>query len=392
MNRASSRWLTTVLVVLLATPPLSAQSTPAPAPAPAPSPFSGLIFGNYNYLVPTTPAQLPGQIDNAFVLDRAYLTFRMPAGDHASIRITTDVYLTTENTPNAYTVRAKYAYLQYDVPKYSNGASLFGRLGILQNVVIDNIETFWPRYISQTPVERAGYFASADMGIAAQYNLPNKLGEVYTTIVNGPGYTTRENNRFKDYAMRLSLTPLANQVDIPLLQTFTLTAWGYKGALASSFVSSGVGQALNRSRAGVFVGIKDPRLQIGGEFDQRWDNGEQGTSVATRIVTETTGRLLSGYTVARPMAFINASGASRFGFLARYDKVTPAASTSGFVSPPPPLTNNEYHVFIGGLFYDLNQKAQFALDYQEALDAANSVGIVPPTQSKTYYVHFLINF
>jgi hypothetical protein len=192
--------------------------------------------------------------------------------------------------------------------------------------------------------------------------------------------------------MRLSLTPLANQVDIPLLQTFTLTAWGYKGALASTFVSSGVGQALNRSRAGVFVGIKDPRLQIGGEFDQRWDNGEQGASAATRIVTETTGRLLSGYTVARPFAFINESGKSPFGFILRYDKVTPAASTSGFVAPPPPATNNAYHVFIGGLFYDLNLRSQFALDYQEALDAANSVGIVPPTQSKTYYVHFIVNF
>jgi len=269
MNRARS-WqlpaaLAAALAAVLAGAPISAQTTaptPAPQPAPAPSPlnFSGLIFGSYNYQLPTTPTQLAGQTDNQFILDRAYLTFRMPAGDRTSIRITTDVYQTTEGTPNAYTIRAKYAYLQYDQPKFANGASLLGRIGILHNVVIDHEENFWPRYISTTPVERAGYFASADMGLAGQLTLPNKMGEVYTTIVNGPGYTSRENNRFKDYAIRLSLTPLANNTDMPLLQTFTITAWGYKGATSSSFVGGGTGQvgaigeALDRSRGGIFVG------------------------------------------------------------------------------------------------------------------------------------------
>jgi hypothetical protein len=394
MTRLHCRSLPAALLALLAGTSLSAQSTPSqpPAAAPAPSPFSGLIFGSYNYQVPTTPAALPGQLDNQFVLDRAYLTFRMPAGDRMSVRITTDVYQSTENTPNAYTIRAKYAYLQYDQPKFANGASFFARLGILQNVTIEHFETFWPRYISQTPVERAGYFSSADMGLAAQLNLPNKLGEVYATIVNGPGYTTRERDRFKDYAIRLSLTPLANQTDMPLLQTFTLTAWGYKGATSSSFVSSGVGEALDRSRAGVFVGIKDPRLVLGGEFAQRHEDGEQGATAAVRNRTETTGRLLAGYTVVRPFAFTDASGKSPFGVLARYDAVTPASSTKGFIAPGAPLTDNRYHVIIGGLFYDLSQKAQLALDYQEVLNSANSVGVLPPTQSKTYYAHFIVNF
>jgi hypothetical protein len=390
MNRARLCSLPAALLALLAGHSLSAQS--APAPAPAPSPFSGLIFGSYNYQVPTTPAGLAGQLDNQFVLDRAYLTFRMPAGDKLSVRITTDVYQSTESASNAYTIRAKYAYLQYDQPKFSNGAQFMARVGILQNVVIEHVETFWPRYISQSPVERAGYFASADVGLASQLTLPNKLGEVYATIVNGPGYTTRERDRFKDYAIRLSLTPLANQTDMPLLQSFTVSAWGYKGATASSFVAAGVGEALDRSRAGVLVGIKDPRLTIAGEFAQRHEDGEQGATAAVRNKTEVTGRLLSGYTTIRPFAFTNASGKSPFGLLARYDAVTPASSTSGFVSPAAPLTDNAYHVFIGGLFYDLNQKAQFALDYQEALNSENSLGVAPPTQSKTYYAHFVVNF
>ena len=398
MNRARSWQLPAALVALLTGAQLAAQTTPPapqPAPAPAPSPlnFSGVIFGSYNYQLATTPNQLAGQTDNQFILDRAYLTFRMPAGDRTSIRITTDVYQTSETTPNAYTIRAKYAYLQYEQPKFSNGASFLARIGILHNVVIDHEENFWPRYISQVAVERAGYFSSADVGLAAQLTLPSKMGEVYATIVNGPGYTARENNRFKDYAVRLSLTPLANNNDLPLLRTFTISAWGYKGATASAFVNTGpIGEALDRSRAGVFVGIRDPRLVIGGEFAQRHEDGEQGATAAVRNKTELTGRLLSAYTVVRPFAFMDAAGTSPFGIVARYDAVTAASSASGFVNPAAPATDNRYHVVIGGLFYDLSQKAQIALDYQEGLNSSNSLGLAPAAQIKGYYAHFVVNF
>src|SRR3954470_9675735 len=272
-----------VLAATLVAAPVTAQTTaPSPAPAQAatvpPLSVSGLIFGSYNYQLPTTPAQFANQNDNGFIVDRVYLNFRAPAGDRLSVRVTTDVYQTQEtNGQNAYTIRAKYAYLQYDAPKKSNGVSVFGRLGILQNVVTEHEENFWPRYLSQVALERAGYFSSADVGVAGGTPLPNKMGEVYATIVNGPGYTSRERDRFKDFAIRLSLTPLANNTSYPLLQTFTITGWGYKGAVASAFVNGGLGQvgpvgeALDRSRAGVFVGIRDPRLVLAGEFGARHD-------------------------------------------------------------------------------------------------------------------------
>jgi hypothetical protein len=400
--------------------PLAAQNTssdsakaraqaPAQAAAAPSVSVSGLLFGSYNYQLPTTPAPLTNQNDNGFILDRAYLNFRAPAGDRLSVRVTTDVYQTNEAAPTgaggttfsntAYTIRAKYAYFQYDVPKFANGASVFGRLGILQNVTIEHLETFWPRYISQTAVERAGYFSSADVGIAGQLTLPNKMGEVYATIVNGPGYTSRERDRFKDYAVRLSLTPLANSTDMPLLQTFTLTGWGYKGAVASSFVNGGtgqvapVGEALDRSRAGVFVGLKDPRLVLGGEYDVRRDGGETGlnTAASPRTATKTTGHLVSGLALVRPFAFTNGTGKSPFGIVARYDKVSPTASTENIAVPPAP--ENAYHNIIAGVFYDVNARAQFALDYQESLSANNGVSAPPvPTQLKGYYAHFQVNF
>ena len=404
MLRARIRRFPLLAIAALTTSiPVAAQTTPVQPPAqPAPVPplsVSGLVFGSYNYQLSTTPAQLANQNDNGFIIDRAYLTVRAPAGDRLSVRITTDVYQTAEtNTQNAYTIRAKYAYLQYDVPKFTNGATAFARLGILQNVAIEHLESFWPRYLSQTAIERAGFFSSADVGLSAGTTLPNKMGEVYATIMNGPGYTSRERDRFKDYAIRLSLTPLANSTTTPLLQTFTITGWGYKGATASGFVNGGagqigsVGEALDRSRAGLFVGIKDPRLVLGGEFAMRHDGGDAGanTVASPRTGTTTTGRVLSGLTVIRPFAFTNGSGKSPFGLVARYDRVSPSTATTGIAVPP--STSNSYHNLIGGAFYDLNQRAQFALDYQESLATSNDLSNAPPAQAKGYYLHFMVNF
>jgi hypothetical protein len=416
MSIARYRYLSTIaaLAVLASAAPLAAQTSapgaggtqptqPATAPAAQPaaaSPlnFSGVIFGSFNYTLPTSPSPLRNQTNNAFVVDRAYLTFRMPAGDRTSIRITTDVFQSQDSSSNAYSVRAKYAYLQYDAPKFANGASVTGRIGILQNVLIDHMENFWPRYLSQAATERAGYFASADVGLAGLVTLPNRMGEIYGTVVNGPGYTARERDRFKDYAIRLTLTPLLNTASSSLLQTFTITAWGYKGATASAFVNGGtgqvgpVGEALDRSRAGLLVGIRDPRLVLAGEFAQRHEDGESGlnTAASPRGLTETTGRLLSGFTVVRPFAFANASGKSPFGIVARYDHVTPTSSTSGFATPP--SSENSYHNLIGGVFWDLSQKAQIALDYQEQLSASNGSSTNPPAPLKGYFAHFVVNF
>jgi hypothetical protein len=153
-----------------------------------------------------------------------------------------------------------------------------------------------------------------------------------------------------------------------------------------------VGVALDRSRAGVFVGVRDPRLVLGGELAQRHDGGETGlnTALVPRVETTTTGRLLSGLTVVRPLAFVNETGKSPFGIVARYDHVTPTTSSTGFTTAP--ASSNAYHNLIAGVFFDLSQKAQIALDYQESLASDNDVSSAPPSQSKGYYAHFVVNF
>jgi len=376
--------------------PLVAQQTttaPATEPGKPALDFSGVLFGNYQYNTGDANRNA-----NAFTLDRAYLTFRVPAGERTSIRVTTDVF--QDAGSNAYSVRAKYAYLQYDVPKSSNGAALLAKVGILQTVEIEHEETFWPRYLTNSGVERAGYFASADVGIASQLTFPNKLGEVYAAITNGPGYATRETDRFKDYQARLSLTPLMGSTGVPaLFRTLTLTGWTYRGAIASTFANGGAGQvgpigeAMPRTRSGVLVGIRDPRLTIAGEYARATTGTESGanTVASPRVRTDVDANFIYGFTVVRPFAFMNGTGKSPLALIARYDRVEPVTNLSDY----------SYHFVLGGLSYDISSRATLALDYQEQLPTAGAappvqastgtVGI-PPASQKTYFAHFVVNF
>jgi hypothetical protein len=382
------------LALVLGGAPLAAQQgSAAAAPARSTLDFSGVLFGNYQYN--TGEANRDA---NSFNLDRAYLTFRMPAGERTSIRVTTDVF--QDAGSNAYTVRAKYAYLQYDAAKAASGAALLARIGILHTVEIDHEESFWPRYLTNSGVERAGFFASADVGIATQLTLPGKLGEVYVAITNGPGYTSKETDRFKDYQARLSLTPFMGSTSVPVLvRTFTLTGWSYRGAIASRFVDGGpgqlgpIGEAMPRSRSGVLVGIKDPRLTIAGEYARATTGTESGanTLASPRVRTDVDANLLYGFTVVRPLAFINGTDKSPLALVARYDRYQPVNNQSGY----------NYHFLLGGLSWDLSSRATLALDYQEQLPSAGSavppqtstgtVGI-PPANLKTYFAHFVVNF
>jgi hypothetical protein len=368
------------------TPDTTKRDTAKPAPPPpvsVPVDFSGVIYANYQYRVD----QGAPNPSNKFDLERAYLTFRMPAGDRASIRITADVFQQTGNGPDAFyrgwVIRAKYAYLQYDLLKsaYWN-ANIRG--GLLHNVVIDHIEQFWPRWISQSPVERAGFFSSSDAGLATLWTLPSKWGEIYATIVNGPGYTSRETDRFKDYAARLTLTPLSRS-DNRVLRTLALSGWTYVGATASTFVNGGAGQigpigsSMPRTRYGVFLGVRDPRLSMGTEWDTRKDGRDAGlnTLVSPRTEFDSTGRLLSGFATIKPFQLFNAQSTFPLGLVGRWDRLKPNNDTDAFIN-----------TVIAGLTWDINKKTAFSFDYQEAIP--HNGAIFTPTQ--TYFMHLVANF
>jgi hypothetical protein len=364
---------------------------PAPPPASAPAPsavsipidFSGALYANFQY----RGDKGPSKSQNKFDLERAYLTFRMAAGDRASVRITADVFQQTA-APNdsfykGWVIRAKYAYLQYDYLKSPNWNAT-ARAGLIHNVVIDHIEGFWPRWISQTAIERAGFFSSADAGVGTLVTLPNKFGEFYAAVVNGTGYTSRETDRFKDYSARLSITPLSGSGN-KVIKTFTLTAWTYIGAVASAFATGGAGQigpvgsSLPRTRSGVFVGVRDPRLSLGAEWATRKDGNETGanTLVSPIVEVDSTGRLISGFATINPFQLMSAGSTFPLGLVTRWDRIKPSTTNDSYVN-----------TIIGGVTWDLNKKTALSLDYQELTPHNGAIAAA----TKTYFLHFVANF
>lgn len=369
-------------------PPADTTAAPAKPAAPAPSGpgLSGVIHANYQ-----TGGALGDRGANRFDVERAYLTVRAPAGPRLGVRATADVYQQADPSRNAYyrgwTMRMKYAYLQYDFLSGKSaplGLQANARLGLLHTVLIDHEEAFWPRWIAQVATERAGYFSSSDAGAAVTVTLPGRLGELYTTVTNGPGYTSRENDRFKDYSARLTLTPLAGRSGAGLLESLTLSPWYYKGTRASDFAEARgtvlpVSEGRRKDRYGVFVGIRDPRLVIGAEVARRAEVAERADTLGATVPTQTdlTGQLLSAFTVIRPFALVDGASKVPLGVVLRWDEYrddTDHGASTRFL--------------IGGVTWDLGPRASLSFDVQRQTprEGATSADL------RTCYLHAVVNF
>lgn len=392
--------------------PALAQSASPPAATPG-FDFSGVIFGSYSMKTDSaSKASLGGQTPNSFSLDRAYLTFKMPAGDNGAIRVTTDVFQNTTAATNGYyqgwAVRIKYAYFQYTGLKdhFGSGSSLVGRVGVVHTVVVDYTESLWPRYLGTTPVEKNGFFSSSDAGVAGLLTLGNKMGEIYGTITNGPSYTSFEKDRFKDFAARLTLTPLMASSSNPIIKTFAITPWFYFGKTGSAFQAGGAGQVgpgtngaitdgLTRNRFGIMAAVKERRLTAVAELAERKDGSEAGlnTVASPRVATDSTGRVLDAFIIARPMEWMDASQKSPFSIVARFDKFTPNTSPT---SANYAGTTPSYSFIVLGASYDLTSKIILTLDWQNqspsSFPPVAGTNVKPTPKASTIFLHWQANF
>jgi hypothetical protein len=331
-------------------------------------------------------------------------------GDNGAFRFTTDIYQNTSPATNGYfqgwAIRMKYAFFEYTMlrDRFGKGTSLLARVGSINNVIIDPTVGAWPRFFSPIAVERVPYFSSADIGAGLLLTLPNKLGDVYATVMNGPGYSSYEKDRFKDPAIRVLLTPLANREGY--LSTLQIMPWYYKGFVGSEFASGGAGQvgagengaitdAMTRDRYGLLAGIRDRRFTIFSEIAWHHDQGESGgnTVASPRVLSDSVGRMIDGYIVARPLELLNPEKRSAFMLIARYDHLTPNVDPS---SPAYAGATPAYDFTIFGAAYELNQRITAAVDWQQD----RSAGFPPPTGSNvrprpkasTVFLHWNVVF
>lgn len=397
MHQSALRLLLPSMLLAGMAPAASAQDTtttsrdtvtkPA-APAVAPLSrldFSGVLF--LSYQTGGTAAERRAQ-QNRFDVDRVYLTFRAPAGDRLSIRVTTDLYQQRDASRDEYyrgwTLRAKYAYAQYDLrPASRSGFGAVARLGMLHTPVVDYEEQFWIRGLAPTAADANGFFSSSDLGVASQVTLPNRVGEVYAAVLNGSGYGSRETDRFKDYGARLTLTPLASRSG--WLRTLGVSPWFYKGTRASDFALGRgsvrpVSQGRQKDRYGVHVGIRDPRLTIGSQFGWRVEDIESVADTITTTeptVTSRTGTLLSAYTVLKPLALAAGGATSPLNLVFRYDRVKPDRTAPSYAQ-----------FVIAGIGLDLSRRASVWVDYQTQ-DPKNGSSAA---DVKTLFVHGIVSF
>lgn len=383
------------LLALTTVPVTASSQTTTPAPT---LDFSGLIFGNYQYRTDTIASNaLGGQSPNRFDLGRVYLNFRMPAGERGSIRVTTDLY---QNTGGGgyyagWALRFKYAYFQYEFTKSLfgvDGMGAVGRVGMVHNVMVDHVDSFWPRFLGQNALETHGFFASADVGVSSLVTMPKRRGEAYLTVLNGTGYTAAETDRFKDIAARYSWTPFAN--DSGFLRTFVITPWYLMGRAAGNFAAGGAGQVgpgrngaitegVQRDRRGLFAAVRDRRFTGGAEFSQRVEEIEGGanTVVSPRVVRDRTSDLMSAFAVVRPLELADAKKRSKLSLFGRFD-------TLDFDDTPVTKTT----VAWGGVMWDLNSRATFTLDYQ-AMKTKTTVGATTTTvPTNTVFLHWVTSF
>jgi hypothetical protein len=426
-----------IVAAIAIVPVISSAQTPAAPPAATPGlDFSGTIFGAYSYKTDSnSKAQLGGSNPNTFSVDRAYLTFRMPAGDNGAIRITTDIFQNTNVAQNAYyqgwVVRLKYGYLQYTGLRNEFGAGRVssGASESLHTVVIDHEESFWPRYLNQVGLEKNGFFSSSDAGVAGLLTLGNKWGELYGTITNGSAYTSYDNpgqagqpvtsNRFKDFAIRASLTPFANQPTMTnFIRYLTITPWYYKGFNGSLFQSGGAGQVgtgtngaitdgMTRDRYGIFAALKDVVLRLewrplpvvlAGDFAMRSGDNGNSTLAVPRVLHDSTGRLFGAFIFVRPLEIFDPSQKSPFSIIARWDNWTPQTDPASSVPGAANYagTTPAYNFFVLGASWDLTQRMTFTADYQNQsptnFPAVTATSVKPTPQATTLALHFVVNF
>jgi hypothetical protein len=94
-------------------------------------------------------------------------------------------------------------------------------------------------------------------------------------------------------------------------------------------------------------------------------------------VADSTGTLVAGYAIMRPLSFGGGRSDSPLSLIARYDRVTTNTNTGW-----------KYKVVIAGLSWDLSKRASVSADYQETTPVTGS----PIAPSKMYFAHFVARF
>jgi len=317
---------------------------------------SGIMFLNYIYDVDDLGK---GEGFNKFDIERTYLTFESNIADKAKIKVTTDVYQNTktvsikaedgskaDNTDvksvtvasyyDGWTVRMKNIYVDVDLIPMTTI-----RLGMIGTPWIPTVEKAWGyRFVKPTFPDAEKLFSSTDLGASAIVKIPQNYGEFMLAVLNGPGYSKSEDDKYKDICPRITITPLPKDA---ILKGLAISAYYYMGKKASG------DESLDRNRLGAMVNFSYDFINIGGEFDMSTDQ-----SLKDKSVIDKNGSGFSAFGEVKFAKFLP-SPLNNLGVLARFDSWDPDTD----------VEDDGHNVTLVGLTYNLVKNVRAVLDIQK---------------------------
>jgi len=352
------------------------------------NPLEGLKISAEAY-IDWSLSDVQGEQDNAFTLNRGYLTVTKKARDFLSFRYTLDVKSagTSAQFPDTidasvsnaldgnYVFRTKYLFAEMNFGGEGVFSELRGRVG-MQHAGLDDFEQAMNPYRAQTRnwQESAGWFGTADLGVGLHGNFGGVLddakgrtgsskydgryGSFQLLLANGGGYDKAEKNDNKLLSGRVSVRPAADA--LPGLQ---LT---YAGAFGQDNTTNGAdGTGVDFTLHAFMLSWQSPRFTAYGQVFLA-DNSQSGKYASGGEGVKTGG--LSAFAMARPNALRD-----RLGLYARYNRFD--GDRDDAIAPG----DHNVTQLTGGVSYDVAKGNMFIVAYEAtSYDAyARALGSLP---------------
>jgi hypothetical protein len=240
-------------------------------------------------------------------------------------------------------------YLKYAYGDFQPVSAFALRFGMAPTAFTDKYDgpTGWGyRFVQSSPVDRAKWESSADLGLAIFGAFPQGYGDYYAMFRNGEGYKEAEVNQGKAGQLRFSVAPLAafeavKSAQVTLAYKYDVDQIKQSG---TPRILTELGDVLLTFPVAIADGFG---LNFGGGFDWVQTTTDDG-NVSTVVV----GNIYHGY-LAVDFPY-------HLGVFGRFDRVDPDAKndkkTHGY--------QDEQTYIVGGISVRPIKNAAFALDYQ----------------------------
>jgi hypothetical protein len=318
---------------------------------------------------------------NSFTIDRAYINVKASLTPQISARITPDIFSFTDGAgATQYGFQLKYALMDYTPISLENGTNLMFEAGVIPNQWISGIERYYGyRGVAKTltdysytlsatrstnTVKRTmgSYFSSADIGLTAKFTFPNKIADLYLSILNGNGYKNEGfDNRFKDFMATAFIYPLQGMIKSKMdaakknkktridgIADLTFGGFMYLGKLSSGEYGVADGGQYKNNRFGGMLNLKFNfekfgYLKVGGEFSLQ-SNAVPSPNADSSI----TARGISVFLDFNPpIESLNEKLSITF----RYDNFDPNTNKPGYNASGLNSDNGKQSLMIFGLMY-----------------------------------------